>query len=61
MLALFEKARIVDNPGFDGLALRQALQGVAGGLPTNLSVAPARVDGEVQQSLVQCIDLAGVS
>ena len=60
MLALFEEAGVIDNPGFHGLALRHGGKGVPGSLPAHLPVAPAGVDGEVQQSLVHRVRLAGV-
>jgi hypothetical protein len=61
MLALFEEAGVVDNPGFHGLALRHGGEGVPGGLPAYIPVAPHGIDGEGTPAALLSQDVADPS
>jgi hypothetical protein len=60
MLALLEKACVVDNPSLHGFALRHRGKGIPGSLSAHLPIAPSRVDGEMQQTPMHRILFPGI-
>jgi hypothetical protein len=49
---LLEKTGVVDDPGLDRLGARQGIDAVSHRFATDIPIAPRRVVGEVDQSLV---------
>lgn len=52
MRALFEKAGVVDLPGFDRLARGQCVDGISRRAEAQLTIAPGRFCNEVLQLLM---------